>query len=191
MHWAVNQHARHAYHWFSWSARIDLVCERTKNLVACCSLIVLESCSYRNCNRPITWQHEIRWHRSTVAFQLIGTVRVLYAEQGLWNGTVSVRPSFCPYIGPLQPTSCCRLSPGADVSRTLQQRHAVGECGQCRVVSVRKSRRQSLSSHVHCDTQAGRRDGPTWRTAASCCLNQPILGITSCCASPIAPYPGN
>ena len=55
----------------------------------------------------------------------------------------SVCPSLCPSTGQHQQNSCCRFAAGrpADrryIDRLLQQRRAVGECGQCHVVSIRR-----------------------------------------------------
>ena len=62
-----------------------------------------------------------------------------YAEQGLCNVTVSVRPSVYPSMGQLQQTRRCSLllcaRRAGDVDRLLQQQRAAG---QCHVVSVRR-----------------------------------------------------
>jgi len=51
-----------------------------------------------------------------------------------------VRSSVCPSMGPQQKLAVTGLLLGAlrAGDRQLQQRHALGKCGQCQVVSVRR-----------------------------------------------------
>jgi len=78
---------------------------------------------------------------------VIGTARIVYAERGLCNGTVSVRLSVCPSLWPIRPLQ--QRAAGlllwarrvGDIDRLLHSRRsaaAAGECGQCHVVSVRR-----------------------------------------------------
>jgi len=73
---------------------------------------------------------------------LIGTAHV-FAEQGRWNGTVSVLPSVrssvCPSMGPPQQAQCCSFAAVGPAGRRYRSiaAAAASECGQCHVVSVR------------------------------------------------------
>jgi len=79
---------------------------------------------------------------------VIGTARIVYAERGLCNGTVSVCLSVCLSVSlahsPAAATcgGFAAVGPASgDIDRLLHSRRsaaAAGECEQCHVVSVRR-----------------------------------------------------
>ena len=70
---------------------------------------------------------------------LVGTARIACRAGSVKR--YGVCPSVCPRMGPQQQTAAVGLlllvRRAGDIYRLLQQRRAVGDCGQCHVVSVR------------------------------------------------------